>query len=157
MICSRPNQAHAEKRGAFPLASLALQRARSRGPCKCADRSACEDHFAHDAHARGPLFHDVQPNSNGMDEAVFLRSTVRTQDALPKPHPFISPHTRVRKRRWHPFPAAARRAPVFIWDRPSTEHLKCDGTPKGNTEARLELLWIPLLPEGFGDGAARGT
>jgi hypothetical protein len=40
---------------------------------------------------------------------------------------------------------------------PSTEHLKCDGTPKGNTEARLELLWIPLLPEGFGDGAARGT
>jgi hypothetical protein len=91
-------------------------RARSRGPCKRADRSACEDDFAHDAHVRGPLFHDSRFNGNGMDEAVFLRSTVRTQDALPKPHPFISPHTRVRKRRWRPFPAGARRAPVFIWD-----------------------------------------
>jgi hypothetical protein len=30
MICSRPNQAHAEKRGAFPSTSLALQRARGR-------------------------------------------------------------------------------------------------------------------------------
>jgi hypothetical protein len=91
-------------------------RARSRGPCKRADRSACEDDFAHDAHVRGPLFHDSQFNGNGMDEAVCLRSTVRTQDALHKPHPFISPHTRVRKRRWRPFPAGARRAPVFIWD-----------------------------------------
>jgi hypothetical protein len=94
----------------------AAARARSRGPCKRADRSACEDDFAHDAHVRVLLFHDSQPNSNGMDEAVFLRSTVRTQDALSKPHHFISPHTRVRKRRWHPFLARARRAPVFIWD-----------------------------------------